>query len=121
MISDVCPAPRYSLRHGVKDKAEPDDFGGASSINSNPNLPAPLDESGKYGFPLCEGGTFMEIAQRAMKDDWILVESANLCHAAGLLLADDIALLKSQYLSVATFLEYQKFFTFSRPLEMISF
>lgn len=109
------------MRHGVQQKVEPDDFGGAASINSNPNLPAPLDESGKFAFPLCDGGTFMQIAQRAMKTDWTQAESANLCHAAGFLEADDITLLKSQFMTVtATILDYQKFFTFLGVVEIIS-
>ncbi|CAL1152126.1 unnamed protein product [Cladocopium goreaui] len=96
----ACVELVYSMRHGVQQKVEPDDFGGAASINSNPNLPAPLDESGKFAFPLCDGGTFMQIAQRAMKTDWTQAESANLCHAAGFLEADDITLLKSQFMTV---------------------
>ena len=88
------------MRRGVQDKQEIDDFGGMQSIASSQHLPTPLDESGCFGFPIETGGTFMDVVQRAARSEWLLKESASLCHAAGVLAADDVMLLKADYITV---------------------
>ena len=73
---------RYNVRHGVSNKRDLD------CEPSSPSLPQLAD--GKYPFPICEGGAFMEIARRAQQNpEWLLGRSTALCYAAGFLDSND--------------------------------
>ena len=95
----LCVELMYSLRHGLQTKrpleSEPDECELLSGV------PVPGDD-GAYPFPLSEGGTFMEIAQRAQFNDkgkWLLKESAEMCYAAGFLETADPEELKEKYMT----------------------
>ena len=81
----------YSLRHGVNNGRKRSLEGTQmESAESTTAVPQP-DSDGCYPFPLCKGGTFMEMAQRAQTCEgavevgWLAKESAEFCAAAGLL------------------------------------
>ena len=88
------PFLRYDLRHGLSNKRE---------LECEPSCPAlPQLSDGKYPFPLLDGGTFMDIAIRAQRNpEWLVQESAALCHAAGFLEADDVNEFSNLYMTAS--------------------
>lgn len=53
---------------------------------------------GQYEWPVCEGGTLKDIAQRAWADpDRLFTGSAKMLHAAGLLPSDDVQHMLSEF------------------------
>ena len=86
------------MRHGICTTQDFDDFAG-SGVSSN--LPQ-VAEDGAYPYPLCKGGTFMEIAQRAQANhcEWLYRESAELCHSAGLICSNDALEFQHEYTDV---------------------
>lgn len=93
----------YSLRHGADNaRKRPLEGTQLESGGSDTSVPQP-DSDGCYPFPLCKGGTFMEIAQRAQTCDgavevgWLAKESAEFCAAAGLLDTADPMEFLSQF------------------------
>lgn len=111
----------YQLRHGVTididkiDKvmadvsdtlSETQSASGAASLSRCSSAMPVVDEFGIYPFPVNQGGTFIQIAQRAQRDrQWLLSESAALLHAAGLLKGDDVTELEEEFLSTDTLFE----------------
>ncbi|CAK9000441.1 unnamed protein product, partial [Durusdinium trenchii] len=80
----LCVELMYSLRHG----------GGPQGKRSFDDM---TGEGGEYEFPLCKGGTFIDIAQRAQSTTWIQEESAKMLHAAGFLDSEGPHELISKY------------------------
>ena len=84
----------YSLRHGVDGARKRPLEDTMMEVDSSSGMPKP-DSDGIYPFPLCSGGTFMEMAQRAqtcegaVETGWLAKESAEFCFAAGLLESAD--------------------------------
>lgn len=91
----------YSLRHGTSEslKRPFDDFTVSGASHGSPTLPAP-DESGEYPFPICGGGTFLDMVRRAQQNkQWLLTESALLCQAVGLLKTGDPDSFEQEFVS----------------------
>ena len=94
----LCVELMYSLRHGLQSKRPLEEMEGSSEPSSG--VPTPGDD-GAYPFPILSGGTFMEVAQRAQTDEsgWLLVESAAMCHAAGLVETADPHEFKQRFVT----------------------
>jgi len=82
-----CVELMYSLRHGTQasNKRSLASSAGTEDVTVDSTGVPNADDSGNFPFPLLQGGTFMEICQRAQSEPaWLLKESAEMCHAAGL-------------------------------------
>ena len=99
-----CVELMYSLRHGVQASNKRSLLSSGSTegiIIESTGVPQP-DDSGNFPFPLQEGGTFMQICQRAQSDPaWLLKESAEMCHAAGLVGSPDPLAFQQEFVTAA--------------------
>ena len=98
----LCIELMYSIRHGTNTAKRPfDDAMGNAEMSSASGVPKP-DDKGIYPFPLDDGGTFMDIVQRACsRKDWVLQESAEMLWAAGLIEANDPCKVQEEFASIA--------------------
>ena len=104
-----CVELMYKLRHGVvldPKKVDMDmldlDCEVMTTVSDSTtwSFPEP-GEDGNYPFPILNGGTFMEICQRAQANrEWLLTESAGLCHAAGFLTTADVHEFEEKFLTM---------------------
>ncbi|CAK9079166.1 unnamed protein product [Durusdinium trenchii] len=80
----------YSLRHATE-----------TDVYSEPRGILPLEGNGLFPWPVLHGGTFKEIAERAMKDTDLLVNiSTELCFHLGLLDVQDDAEFLQQFCKI---------------------
>ena len=95
----LCVELMYSMRHGTAEgnKRPVDDMMGGAESAPTSGVPKP-NEKGEFPWPLCTGGTFLDIVQRATSDqDWFLLESSEMLFAAGLLDSNDPCAFQQQF------------------------
>ena len=110
----------YSLRHGADSARKRPLEGTQMGSDESSSVPKP-DSDGTYPFPLCNGGTFMEMAQRAqaiegaVETSWLAKESAEFCAAAGLLDTSDPMEFLSEFVVAKAVPTCSSFFVFKFP------
>ena len=104
-----CVEAIYNLRDGARPEdavggtVTMDDRASTASGDTKASTVPPLmpDEMGVWPFPVSDGGTFIDVCQRAQANrEWLIQESAQMVFQAGIIEQNDVVEFQDQFLSV---------------------
>ena len=107
---DVCYCLEaiYNLRDGAHLEGDSkvaqtvDDRSSVASGDTKASTaPLVVDEMGLWPFPVSDGGTFIDVCQRAQANrEWLIKESTHMVFQAGIIEHDDIVDFQEQFLTI---------------------